>query len=124
MDHPAFDLSRGDRTIPAELASVEALELRIWDVGFDRFEDFAVSPNLVQLEGLSGLERLEALTLESLPSWDASRKRQVVKSFRPLAAIEGLQSLRLNGGVRSGRRSIPARRAQGLAGAVDRQPVP
>ena len=42
-------LPRGERTIPAELASVAALKLRIWNTGFERFEDLAGFPNLVAL---------------------------------------------------------------------------
>lgn len=130
MDGGTAVLSKRDRTIPRELESVEALELRIWNSGFDRFEDLAGFQNLAVLEimdysaesfaplgglrglrrlhvshfprvyslgPLSGLENLEALTLETLPSWDASRRHQVVESLRPLATIGKLHSLRLGG---------------------------
>ncbi|HEY7471529.1 MAG TPA: hypothetical protein VIE68_04200 [Gemmatimonadota bacterium] len=129
-DGSTYSLSNDDRTIPRELESVEALELRIWNTGFERFEELARLPNLVVLEvmdyrsdsfaplggllrlrrlhvthfprvdsldPLSGLGALEDLTLETLPSWDASKKRQVVKSLRPLAALGKLRSLRLAG---------------------------
>ncbi|MFN8639674.1 MAG: hypothetical protein U0360_09510 [Dehalococcoidia bacterium] len=121
---------RDDRVLPAELAAVDALKLRIWNVGFKRFEDLANLPNLVELTvldwkapsfeplrnlvrlrtlaishfpqvdsfaPLAGLTNLESLTLQTLPSWDASRKRQHVDSFAPLAGLTRLRTLNLSG---------------------------
>jgi hypothetical protein len=54
-------------------------------------------PNVESLEPLAGLADLEELTLQTLPSWDASGKRQVVESLRPLASLGKLRSLSLGG---------------------------
>jgi hypothetical protein len=129
-DGEVFVLGREDREIPAELRRAEKPQLRIWDVGFRRFEELVRFPNLAALEvmdytadslaplgaltglrrlwivhfpqvrsldPLGGLTQLEELVLETLPGWDAARKRQSVESFRPLAALTGLRLLGLAG---------------------------
>lgn len=54
-------------------------------------------PRVTDLEPLARLSGLEELTLETLPSGDASGKHQVVASFRPLAPLKKLRVLRLAG---------------------------
>ena len=56
-------------------------------------------PGVRSLAPLSGLARLEELALETLPGWDASRRRQTVESFQPLATLGRLRALKLTGVV-------------------------
>lgn len=133
IDGDTYVLTRKESSIPESLRKVPDLKLRIWNVGFKRFEELVDFPSLIELtvldyvgpsfaplaglralrtlsiihfpnvhslEPLAGLTALEELTLETLPSWDASRKHQVVASFRPLAGLTKLRSLKL-GGVRA-----------------------
>lgn len=53
-------------------------------------------PKVSSLEPLTRLSNLEALTLETLPSWDV-RKQQVVDSLAPLGGMTRLRMLRLGG---------------------------
>ena len=54
-------------------------------------------PKVNDLEPLTMLSKLVSLELATLPSWDASRKRQVVKSLHPLGRIPRLAHLALFG---------------------------
>jgi len=56
-------------------------------------------PNVTSLAPLAGLQRLRSVILESLPSWDATRKRLIVESIAPLATLPALESLQLLGVV-------------------------
>jgi hypothetical protein len=58
-------------------------------------------PKVCDLQPLSQLESLVSLSLETLPSWDASRKRTVIRSLEPLTQIETLKHLSLLGVVSS-----------------------
>lgn len=54
-------------------------------------------PKVTSFEPLKDLTGLEELTLESLPSGDASGKRKLVESFQPLSALKKLRVLKLAG---------------------------
>lgn len=54
-------------------------------------------PRVARLEPLANLSELEELTLETLPSGDASGKHKIVANFQPLAALKKLRVLRLAG---------------------------
>jgi hypothetical protein len=54
-------------------------------------------PKVHSLGPLAKLHRLRQVTLESLPSWDASRKRLVVESIETLATLPELAYLQLLG---------------------------
>ena len=54
-------------------------------------------PKVDTLEPLKDLTNLEELRLETRPSGDASGKRQVVDSFKPLAHLKKLRVLHLGG---------------------------
>ena len=56
-------------------------------------------PRVRSLSPLKQLVQLAALSLESLPSWDASRKQLVVESLSPLAELPSLAHLQLLGVV-------------------------
>ena len=50
-------------------------------------------PQVGELEPIGRLTGLESLSLETLPSWDASGKRQRVASLEPIGRLRGLRSL-------------------------------
>lgn len=54
-------------------------------------------PKVSDLEPLTKLDKLVSLELATLPSWDASSKRQVVNSLHPIARMPRLQFLALFG---------------------------
>ncbi len=54
-------------------------------------------PHVSSFEPLSELRQLEELVLETLPSGDASGKRTLVETFRPLARLSQLRVLKLAG---------------------------
>jgi hypothetical protein len=56
-------------------------------------------PRARSLSPLKRLVRLATLSLESLPSWDSSRKQLVVESLSPLAELPSLAHLQLLGVV-------------------------
>ena len=56
-------------------------------------------PKISSLAPLAKLQNLRRVTLESLPSWDASSKRLVVESIEPLATLPRLECLQLLGVV-------------------------
>jgi hypothetical protein len=56
-------------------------------------------PGVQSLSPLKHLIQLASLSLESLPSWDASRKQLVVESLSPLAELPSLTHLQLFGVV-------------------------
>jgi hypothetical protein len=56
-------------------------------------------PNVRDLRPLRGLKRLRSLSLETLPSWDASGKVTEVESLAPLANLPLLDSVELFGVV-------------------------
>ncbi len=56
-------------------------------------------PRVTSLAPLARLQRLRSVILESLPSWDAARRRLVVESLSPLAALPTLESIQLLGVV-------------------------
>lgn len=57
-------------------------------------------PRVAELDALDSLHALETLSLQTLPSWDASGKVQIVRSIEPIAALPALRHLELFG-VRS-----------------------
>jgi hypothetical protein len=54
-------------------------------------------PKIHDIAPLSKLRALETLELATLPSWDASSKRQHISSLKPLQHLAKLQSLALYG---------------------------
>ena len=56
-------------------------------------------PRVRSLSPLKQLVQLVALSLESLPSWDTSRRQLVVESLSPLAELPSLAHLQLFGVV-------------------------
>ena len=58
-------------------------------------------PKVSDLEPLTKLHALTSLELQTLPSWDSSRKRQVVKALEPLTRIPKLAHLSLFGVIPS-----------------------
>jgi hypothetical protein len=56
-------------------------------------------PKVKDLAPLARLKKLETLSLASLPSWDASRKRIEVHSLEPLAQLPALKAVELFGVV-------------------------
>jgi hypothetical protein len=62
-------------------------------------------PSVTSLEPLSRLAALEQLSLEALPSYDASRKYLTVESLAPISSLPSLRELRILG-VRSSDQSL------------------
>ncbi len=60
-------------------------------------------PMVNSLAPLARLQNLRRISLESLPSWDASSKRLVVDSLEPLSALPQLESIQLLGVVTESR---------------------
>lgn len=58
-------------------------------------------PKTKSLAPLASLRKLKSISLESLPSWDASSKRLTVDSLNPLAQLPELESIQLFGVVTS-----------------------
>jgi hypothetical protein len=54
-------------------------------------------PKITDIEALSSFGRLETLSLQTSPSWDASGKCTVVASLEPIARMPGLKHLELFG---------------------------
>lgn len=56
-------------------------------------------PEVDDLSPLSELSSLYTLSLQTLPSWDSSGKKTIVKSLRPLANLKTLRHMELFGVV-------------------------
>jgi len=56
-------------------------------------------PRVTDLSPLASLTELRSLSLETLPSWDASSKRTVVASLDPITRLEKIEHLSLLGVV-------------------------
>jgi hypothetical protein len=56
-------------------------------------------PKVTTLSPLSGLTRLRKLSLQTLPSWDASGRKTIVESLAPIAHLPCLEELELLGVV-------------------------
>jgi hypothetical protein len=56
-------------------------------------------PKISDLRPLQSMKELQSLSLATLPSWDASRKRLTISGLEPLAALVGLQHVELLGVV-------------------------
>ncbi len=56
-------------------------------------------PKVTDLGPLTRLAGLQSLSLETLPSWDASGKRTVIESLEPISTIDCLEHLSLLGVV-------------------------
>ncbi len=56
-------------------------------------------PRVNDLSPLAGLESLESLALETLPSWDVSGKLTIVKTLEPIGKLRKLRHLELFGVV-------------------------
>lgn len=56
-------------------------------------------PKIHDLAPLKDLQRLRALSLQTLPSWDASGKVQQVESLEPISQLSSLEHLELFGVV-------------------------
>jgi len=75
-------------------------------------------PKVSDLEPLTKLTCLESLELQTLPSWDASRKRTVIASLEPLTQITGLKHLSLLGVVPNDRSLAVLERCKSLVTAI------
>lgn len=71
-------------------------------------------PKVVDLDPLADLANLEILCLETLPSWDASSKRTVVRTLEPLLSLGSLRHLELLGIVPQSRSLDVLTRMAGL----------
>ncbi|QCX51119.1 hypothetical protein [Ralstonia pseudosolanacearum] len=75
-------------------------------------------PKVVDLSPLANLAHLETLSLEVLPSWDASRKKTIVNALEPLAQMQNLKHLCLCGVVPVDRSLTPLERCGSLVTAL------
>ncbi|AXV89420.1 hypothetical protein CJO78_18920 (plasmid) [Ralstonia solanacearum] len=75
-------------------------------------------PKIADLGPLAGLAHLETLSLEVLPSWDASRKKTIVSSLEPLVQLINLKHLSLCGVVPVDRSLTSLERCGSLVSAL------
>jgi hypothetical protein len=71
-------------------------------------------PKVRSLSPLVNLRKLRSISLECLPSWDASSKRLVVESLGPLAQLPELNSIHLLGVVPPSRSLAELEQSQSL----------
>ena len=71
-------------------------------------------PKVADLSPLENLWRLVTVSLSTLPSWDASRKRTVVRSIAPLTKLPALEHVELLGVVPADRSLAPLEDVHGL----------
>jgi hypothetical protein len=74
-------------------------------------------PKVSELSPIESLQRLKTLSLETLPSWDASGKVTEVNSLSPIAGLSSLQHLSLLGVVPKDRSLSPLVRCANLLSA-------
>lgn len=74
-------------------------------------------PRVSDLAPLADLRSLKTLSLETLPSWDASGKVTTVASLDPIAALDNLQHLQLLGVCPPDRSLAPLERCKALVSA-------
>lgn len=74
-------------------------------------------PKVKNLEALSRIKSLRFLALETLPSWDASRKRTVVESIAALSKLPKLEHISLLGIVPTDMSLIPLEQCKHLKSA-------
>ena len=67
--------------------------------GLDQLEWLSIVhlPKVTNLRPIAALRNLQFLELQTLPSWDASRKRTVVESLAPLTELPTLRHVSLLG---------------------------
>jgi len=71
-------------------------------------------PNVIDLTPIASLSRLRYLSLQTLPSWDASGMVMEVRSLKPIASLPELAELELFGVVPPSRRIDDLLRAPAL----------
>ena len=74
-------------------------------------------PKVSNLESLAGVSSLRFLELQTLPSWDSSSKRTVVRSLAPLLRLRNLEHISLLGVVPEDRSLTPLEGCTGLKSA-------
>jgi hypothetical protein len=74
-------------------------------------------PNITDVGALAHLKKLESLSLQTLPSWDASGKCTTIESLEPLAQIPGLKHLELFGICPPNKSLLPLERIKNLQSA-------
>ena len=78
-------------------------------------------PKVIDLAPLVRLRHLESLALQTLPSWDASRKLTEVHSLEPIGDLHQLRRVMLVGVVPRDRRLSPLERCAELKSARIRE---
>lgn len=74
-------------------------------------------PRVTDLAPLADLQKLESLSLATLPSWDESGKVQVVASLEPISKLQSLHHLELFGVVPPDRKLTPLLDLKAIASA-------
>ena len=74
-------------------------------------------PRVSDLSPLKGLKHLEALSLQTLPSWDAGSRKTEVNSLAPVASLPSLKHLSLFGVVPEDRSLRPLEQCKNLRSA-------
>jgi hypothetical protein len=82
-----------------------------------RYLSIVHMPKITNLGQLSGLSRLEVLSLQSSPSWDASGRSVVVESLDPIKKLSGLRHLELFGVCPPDKSLAPLEELSGLKSA-------
>ncbi len=98
----------------SQLTNLEGLVVATYpDVSFDvlgsltslKYLRVLHLPKVSNIAPLAGLERLEVLSLATLPSWDSSGKTTEIDSLKPIALLPALRHVELFG-VRTADRSL------------------
>jgi hypothetical protein len=71
-------------------------------------------PKVQDLEAISRITSLRFLELQTLPSWDSSRKRTLVQSLVPLSKLSNLEHISLLGVVSKDMSLVPLERCKRL----------
>jgi hypothetical protein len=80
-------------TFPDDSFSILSSQIQL------RYLSIVHLPKITDLSPLISLVELECLSLRTLPSWDASSKKTIVKSLEPLVELPKLKYLELFGVV-------------------------
>jgi hypothetical protein len=112
---PLADL-RGLRTLVIAVFPDETLNM-LGALGDLQYLRIVHLPRVTDLSPLEGLHRLETLSLETLPSWDASGSVTVVDSLDPIGRLAQLKHLSLFGVVPKDRSLAAVQRCRSLVSA-------